>query len=476
MLRRLMVAVALCLISLLVASGAAASAADRADGASVAAQPAATSSPAGQAIFGTVRSPSGKPLAGVKITVSQGDTTIKAATTDKKGTWKVPVDKPGVYVVTLDTKTLPKGVQMRQKGGQKLGHVEVSTGEQQPILFGLAPKGKAQEPQATSTAASTDDSSSSSSESEDEDEGGSLSEGSSGSSFGSQLIDLFIGGIQYGAIIAITAVGLSLVFGTTRLINFAHGELVMIGAVVAYLASSGPGNLPLVIAAIIAMVAVGALGAGMELTLWRPLRKRQAGLIQMFIISIGVSLFLRHVILAFFGGRRRQYDQYAVQHSLHLGPISITPRDLVITVVSLLILVAVALMLQHTRIGKATRAVADNKDLAEASGIDVNRVILIVWIVGGALAGLGGVFFGLSEAVFWNMGFNLLLLMFAGIIVGGLGSAYGAMIGSLLVGLVAQLSTLWFSPELQNAWALFALIIVLLFRPQGILGRAERAG
>jgi branched-chain amino acid transport system permease protein len=133
--------------------------------------------------------------------------------------------------------------------------------------------------------------------------------------------------------------------------------------------------------------------------------------------------------------------------------------------------------LQRTRVGKAARAVSDNKDLAEASGIDVDRVILSVWVIGGALAALGGVFYGVTQgAGYWDMGFNLLLLMFAGVILGGLGSAYGAMVGSIIVGLVSQLSNLWFPPSLQNAWALLALIIVLLVRPQGILGRAERAG
>jgi branched-chain amino acid transport system permease protein len=120
--------------------------------------------------------------------------------------------------------------------------------------------------------------------------------------------------------------------------------------------------------------------------------------------------------------------------------------------------------------------VANNKDLAEASGIDVNRVILAVWVLGGALAALGGVFYGLTTAVYWDMGFNLLLLMFAGIILGGLGSAYGAILGSLVIGIVAQGSTIWFPTELQNAWALLVLIVVLLVRPQGILGRLQRAG
>lgn len=196
----------------------------------------------------------------------------------------------------------------------------------------------------------------------------------------------------------------------------------------------------------------------------------------MFIISIGVSLFLRHLLLIFYGGRREQYDQYALQSEIDIGPVSITPRDLTVTIIAILVIVGVGLMLQRTRMGKAMRAVSDNRDLAESSGIDVNRVILFVWILGGGLAALGGVFYGLTTAVYWDMGFNLLLLMFAGVILGGLGSAFGAVVGSLVVGLVAQLSTLWFPTELQNAWALLALIIVLLVRPQGILGRAERVG
>jgi len=159
-----------------------------------------------------------------------------------------------------------------------------------------------------------------------------------------------------------------------------------------------------------------------------------------------------------------------------LGPVSIAPRDLVITVLSLLVLAGVALMLQRTRTGKAIRAVSDNRDLAESSGIDVSRVILNVWLLAGGLAALGGVFFGLAQLVSWDMGFRLLLLMFAAVILGGLGTAYGVIAGSLVVGIVAQVSTIWFPVELQNAWALLVLILVLLVRPQGIFGQRERVG
>jgi branched-chain amino acid transport system permease protein len=287
---------------------------------------------------------------------------------------------------------------------------------------------------------------------------------------------LLVEGIKFGAIIAITAVGLSLVFGTTGLINFAHGEYVTIGAVAAYFLSTGPGNLPLLLAAVLAMAATALVAGGFEVAMWRPMRRRGTGLIQMFIVAIGLSLLLRHVILIVFGSRRQQYDEYSLQQSWDLGPIRITPRDLIITLLAFAIMLAVALMLQRTRIGKAMRAVNDNVDLAQASGIDTERVILVVWLLGGALAGLGGVFFGLTQAVYADMGFALLLLMFAGVILGGLGSAYGAMLGSLVIGVVSQMSTLWFPASLQYMWALLAMILVLLVRPQGILGRRERVG
>ncbi|WP_245900498.1 branched-chain amino acid ABC transporter permease [Prauserella shujinwangii] len=296
-----------------------------------------------------------------------------------------------------------------------------------------------------------------------------------GPGFGARALQALLDGVQFGAIIAITAVGLSLVFGTTHLINFAHGELVTIGAVVAFFLNISAG-LHLVVAALIAVLIGALVGAILQLGLWAPLRRRGVGMINMFIVTIGLSLLLRHVILIFFGTRPQSYREYDIQRAIDLGPVGITPRDLTIVLISVGLLVGVALMLQKTRIGTAIRALSSNRDLAEASGIDVNRVVLVVWTLGGGLAAIGGVFFGLTEIITWDMGFRLLLLMFAGIILGGLGTAYGAMVGSFVVGIVAQMSSLWFPIDLQNAWALLALILVLLIRPQGILGQRERVG
>lgn len=299
-----------------------------------------------------------------------------------------------------------------------------------------------------------------------------------GSTFGARALQSLIDGIQFGVIIAITSVGLSLVFGTVHLINFAHGELVTIGAVFAFFLNVTPGGPRWhLIPATFAALGLGAvMGAAFELVIWRPLRARGIGLINLFIVTIGLSLLLRHVVLVLYGTRPRSYAQYDIQSTIDLGPAGITPRDLTVTGISVLVLLGLAALLQKTRIGTAIRAVSVNRDLAEASGIDVQRVVLVVWMLGGALAALGGVFFGLTEIVNWDMGYKLLLLMFAAIILGGLGSAYGAMVGSLVIGIVAQMSTLWFPLDLQYAWALLTLIIVLLVRPQGILGRPERIG
>lgn len=299
-----------------------------------------------------------------------------------------------------------------------------------------------------------------------------------GPTFGARALQALIDGIQFGVIIAICAVGLSLIFGTIHLINFAHGELVTIGATFAFFLNaspSGPGWH--LIPAALGAVAFGALlGAAIDRGLWRPLRARGTGLINMFIVTIGLSLLLRHLVLVLYGTRPGSYAQYDIQEAIDLGPAGITPRDLIVTLLAVLTLLGVAALLQKTRIGTAIRAVSADRDLAEASGINVQRVVLVVWMLGGALAALGGVFFGLVEVVSWDMGFKLLLLMFAGVILGGLGSAYGAMVGSLVIGIVAQMSTLWFPVDLQYAWALLALIIVLLVRPQGILGQRERVG
>jgi neutral amino acid transport system permease protein len=307
-----------------------------------------------------------------------------------------------------------------------------------------------------------------------------------------RVAQLTANGIQLGLILAMCSVGLSLIFGTTGLTNFAHGEMVTWGALMVFLLNvtgigflgflsflpliDDQGRFQILLAAPLAIVLGGAFGFMMDWGIFGRLRRRGIGLITQMVLTVGLAILLRNAYLFQFGGRTRPLRDYTLQEAIDIGPVSVTPRDIVITVLSTLILVAVALALQLTRLGKATRAVSDNVDLARATGIDTQRVIRLVWIAGGGLAALGGVFRGMTEQVGFEMGSNLLFLMFAGITLGGLGSAFGALVGGFLVGLFVELATLVVPSELKNTPALAVLILVLLLRPQGILGKAQRVG
>jgi neutral amino acid transport system permease protein len=275
---------------------------------------------------------------------------------------------------------------------------------------------------------------------------------------------------------ALGALGLSMVFGTTGLTNFAHGELVTFGALIAFLFNVELG-VPFVLAALAALLLGAAFGWLQDTALWRPLRHRGTGLIAMMIVSIGLQFFLRYLFQYFTGGRTQNYDDYITPSGNDFaGLFTYTYRDLVLAGVSIALIVAVTLALSKTRLGRATRAVADNPALSSSTGINVDRVIALVWIVGTALASLSGVFLAFSLGVTFQIGQLVLLLLFAAVIVGGLGSVWGALIGALIVGVLIELSTLVIPTDLKNAGALFLLILILLVRPQGLLGRRERIG
>ncbi|MEO7007123.1 MAG: branched-chain amino acid ABC transporter permease [Terrimesophilobacter sp.] len=392
---------------------------------------------AGEQVQGRLVDGSGNPVAGVVLVASKQGGDAGDARSGKDGRWVIPLTEPGTYDVAIRTDTLPSGIGIRE-GTPDHRTVDIAEGETKNVLFSL---GEAAQ---------------------------------SGTSWLGSLAQHLLDGIRFGALIGVTAVGLSLIFGATRLINFAHGELVTLGAVSAWVLNAS--GLHLLLAAAVSVVLVGAFSGALELGLWRPMRRRGVGLVSMFIASIGVALILRQLILMFFGGAPRSYAQYSLQRAITVGPFSITPRDGIILVLSLAVLSAVALMLTKTRIGTKIRAVADNRVLAEASGIDSERIGVLVWVLGGGLAAAGGIFYGLQELVSWTMGLNLLLLMFAAVILGGLGSAFGAFIGAMVIGILAQVSTMFFDSELQVVWALGLMILTLLVRPQGILGKRERVG
>jgi branched-chain amino acid transport system permease protein len=224
------------------------------------------------------------------------------------------------------------------------------------------------------------------------------------------------------------------------------------------------------------MILVAWFGGLQDSYLWRPLRKRGTANLSLMVVSIGLSFALRSLIQLFFGGEPFAYPDFAGQASVPILGIPMVPKHLVTIAVAIVVLFLVTQFLQRSRAGTAMRAVADDKDLAESSGIDVNRVIHTTWILAAGLAALGGIFLGLNESVQYDMGFRILLLLFAAVVLGGLGTAYGVIVGSFVVGVVVEMSTLWLPAELKITVGLAILIIMLLVRPQGLFGARERIG
>ena len=298
-----------------------------------------------------------------------------------------------------------------------------------------------------------------------------------------QALQLAVGGLVFSLLLAMAALGLSMIFGTTGLTNFAHGELITFGALVAYGVDALPGtisiggtNVTIAVSIIVAAIASAGFGWLNDRALWRPLRHRGTGLVAMMVVSIGLSIFLRNIYQYLAGASTHQYSQFSSPRPYHLGPILVTPKDIFIVVFSTVVLVAVVIALQRTKLGKATRAVADNTALASATGINVDRVISVVWIVGAMLAGMSGVLLGMTQGFDYQLGFKILLLVFAATVLGGLGTAWGAIVGALVIGLFVEVSTLFIPAELKFVGALVVLIVVLLVRPQGLLGKAQRVG
>jgi neutral amino acid transport system permease protein len=378
-----------------------------------------------------------EPLRGVRISV-EGNGFDAETQTDAEGKWRLGVPEKGEYELTLDEDTLPEGVVVAE--GQATVTSEFGLTKLKAVNFFLG------EGQRTTT------------------------------DIGAQVLIRFINGLNFGLLLALAAIGLSLIFGTTGLSNFAHAEMITFGALMV-LTFGVDLAFPIWLAIIIAIVLSGALGWVLDAGLWKPLRKRGVGLIPLMIVSIGLSLALRYTFQFFYGGSTRQLPGATIPADIHLGPVTLSWIDVASMITSIVVLGAVAYFLVRTRIGKATRAVADNASLAAASGIDVDRVIRIVWVTGAALAGLSGILWAyFRPGVSWDMGFQILLLVFAAVVLGGLGTAFGALVGSLIVGLFIEMSTLWLPSDMKYVGALVVLILVLLFRPQGILGRRERIG
>ena len=416
-------------------------------------------------LIGTMRTAGGAPAVGVVLEVS-GPSGTFAVTTDGDGRWALAVAESGDYTVALDVSTLPAGETLRDPTVTERT-VAVELGRQSGVLFALGSPTTAP-PSPTATPG------------EDETEAAvPVDDGevppppvAAGTN---RVAQQFANGLVFGLLLALASVGLSLVYGTTGLSSFSHGEQVTLGAIVAFVMVQLVG-VPLWPAIAVAMV-VGALsGWAQDAGIWRPLRRRRVGLTQQMIVTIGLAMALQYVFQFLFGGGRLRIVT-STSPPVRLGPVLLTVQTLTSAAIAVVVLGAVAYFLLYTRTGRATRAVSDNPALAAASGIGVERVVRLVWVGAAALAALGGVLVGLyQQATTWNMGGTMLLLMFAAATLGGLGTAFGALAGSMVIGIVSEMASLVMPADLRYAGALLILILVLLVRPQGILGRRDRIG
>lgn len=390
-------------------------------------------------LYGTVSDKDGIALPNIGIAVTGPEEFAESVKTDSQGNWEVPILTKGTFNLTINQDDLPEGQSLTDPTKSTIRANVFMLGVDLKILFPIGP-------------------------------------GVAKASMLERSAQLAVDGLILGLIIGLAALGLNLIFGTTGLTNFAHGEILTFGGLLTYYLSAII-KLPVLIAAPIAIL-LGAFISGFlqDRYLWRPLRKRGTGLIAMLVVSIGFAIFLRYFFLFLFGGDTRQLPQYAGQAGLELGLVSITPKSILTTIVGIIFIILATLWLLKTRMGKASRAVSDNPALASASGIDVRKVIRAVWILGAGLATYAGVIITVNQGVSFLMGQDMLLLIFAAVTLGGLGTANGALVGSLIIGLVVQLSTLFIPTELKYVGALIILIFILIVRPQGILGKKERIG
>jgi branched-chain amino acid transport system permease protein len=414
-------------------------------------------------ISGTVGSRS-DPVEGADVTLLDSTgTEVETQTTEADGKFSFTVTDGGDYFIKLDNETLPSGLEQRPpakafEGPDGSLRVTVTLGK--TAIPALEVRSK------------------------DYEEGG--------SSKSDQLISGAANGLKLGLLLALASLGLSLIYGTTGISNFAHAEQVTLGGILAYgvvfvwmddgasypFGLSPPGWV--VIATGITLVVVISAFSGwfQDVVLWTPLRRRGLGLTQLMIVTIGLSLALQYTFQYFIGASQVKVTLQTFQVQT-FGPVRLTTMSLIAMGISVVAIALVGYVLLRTRIGQATRAVSDNPGLAAASGIDVDRIVRLVWISAAGLAGLSGALYALtvSNGIRWDTGMQILLLLFAATTLGGLGTAFGALIGSLIIGFVVELAGPLGAPgDLKYAVALGILIVLLVFRPQGLLGRPARVG
>ena len=400
-----------------------------------------------------------EPIEGVDVILTKPDGSTETQTTEADGKFSFTVTEPGDYLVGVDPDTLEKGDELRPPADPDLRGPDGALKVDNVVL------GKSYAATLTVRGADFDDS----------------------TSKWEEFLQSSVNGLRLGLLLALASVGLSLIYGTTGISNFAHAEQVTLGGMVGYLLVNTGFSIPVVhwhlgspyplwVGGILVVILCGFSGWFQDRILWQPLRRRGLGLTQLMIVTIGLSLAMQYAF-QYFATAATVRVVVETPTVRQFGSVTITNLSLISMGIAIVVLALVGYALLRTRIGRATRAVSDNPALAQASGIDTDKVIRLVWTVAMALAGLSGILYALVvNGVKWDTGLQILLLLFAAVTLGGLGTAFGALVGSLVIGLVVELSPLVIPGDFKYAAALLILILLLMVRPQGLLGRAQRVG
>jgi branched-subunit amino acid ABC-type transport system permease component len=278
----------------------------------------------------------------------------------------------------------------------------------------------------------------------------------------------FVNGVIVGSTIALAAIGLTLIFGILDFINFAHGEYLTLGAYAAFVVNVSFG-VPFVVAAVVAIPVTVAVALAIDRVVFYPLRRQGVGGLALLITSVGLSMILRNGIETVWGSDNLRYS-VAGGEAMSVMGVRITFVQIAIVVVSLVLMVAVHLLLTRTVLGISMRATASNRSLALSSGVNAERIVSWTWIIGAGLTAIAGVLIGLNTVVRPSMGFELLLVMFAAVILGGIGDPYGAMLGGLAIGIAQEVSVAFISSAYKPAVAFTIMVVLLLWKPEGLRG------
>ena len=282
-------------------------------------------------------------------------------------------------------------------------------------------------------------------------------------------------GLVTASVLAIAAVGLSLQFGITNYINFAYGDFMALGAYLTYELNVSFLHWNVWFALVGGSLLMGVIAVLLNRFLFSPFARRFEKSFYVLIVTFGLSLIMLNVLDSIWGSNVRAYNM-KIEQVLHIGPFLLTRNQLIVMAISVVLMGLVHVMLKTTRLGKSMRAMSDNTTLAMTSGIDTKRITTITWFLSGTLAGLAGTVLGITEGNLTPASGELFLfVIFAAVIVGGVGSIYGAMAGALLIGLATEISAAFINPAYKLDIAFVILILTLLFRPNGLFARPGRA-